>query len=198
MALAPNFGVSELTNSTGFIFIETTGVYDATNNPGGYGGSNPAYSTAYYAEITIQDALGNIIYTTDVEWSFTLFVSSPSSAVYNTPIMNIPASGYGLSLFVDGVYTLTYSVRQTASGTILGTVAHPVLFYAQTATNLLQAQLNMKVNNSDVLPDAAVTLSTYQALLTSAIQMVQSGMITEPNALITQLAIDSQNLCIYC
>lgn len=199
MALSPNFGASELVDSTGWILIENTGIYDASANPGGWnGGGNPTYLTTYWAEITITDAFGNVIFTTDVEFPFTDFVSAPTSQIYNTPIMTILASEYGLTVFPDGVYTIRYQPRQTSGGTILGTVSHPVLFSSQTSTNLLQAQLKMKVNNSEVLPDAAVVLSTYQALLTTCIVMVQSGMITEPNALIQQLAVQTQNLCINC
>src|ERR1019366_5783292 len=91
-----NFNVSELLDGTGFILIETTGAYSAGNLLG-WGAPNNVWNTNYFAEITIRDSLGNLIGVADTEFQFNGFASSPSSSIYNTPIMTILASSYGLT-----------------------------------------------------------------------------------------------------
>lgn len=190
-----NFGTFELADSSGFVFIETTGPYSVAS-PGGWGSPNTAWSTAYYAEITIKDSLGNVIGTADTEFAFTLFDSTPSSTVWSTPKMNIPASSYGLTLFVDGVYDITYTARLTQGGTIIASIEKYVLFDSQFQNNMKEAEL--KLAQCGCNSNFITKLCQYRALDVSCQFMVQSGAYSTAQELITQLGIDTLNFCEEC
>ena len=196
MAVQVNWGWQPLPDSTGFIFLETTGPYSAENLTG-WGSPNTAWSTAYYAEITIKDSTGTVIGVTDTEFSFAGFDSTPSSTVWSTPKMTINASSYALTTFVDGVYDITYTARETSSGTVISSFEKYVLFDSQVQTNLLQAEIQYPTCNcgKEVF---ATRLNHYRSLLLGCQLMVQAQTYTTPQAVMEQLLTNTANLCLPC
>lgn len=192
MAVAVNFGISELADSSGFLLVETTGPYSASNTSG-WGSPNTAWSTAYYAQITIHDTDGNLVGGADVEYAFTLFDSTPSSTVWSTPKMSIVATDYGLDTFTDGVYRITYTARQTNGGTVISTKEKYILFDSHFQVNMKEAELEYPKGATEGL---VVRLCTFRSLGLSCFFMVESGNYTTAQELITRLVEDTADILV--
>lgn len=190
MALQVNYAIQELPDSTGFVFYETTGDYNATTNPTGWGAPNPVFSTAYFAELTLKDNAGNVIGVADTEFQFNLFDSNRKFL--------IEASFYGLPSFSDMVLEIIYTARQTYQGTVLSALDNKVLLDSVSQTNLKNAELKIPSCAGNIISTVTGKLQVYRGLLTAYGQMVPTGVYNEADLGIKQLAIDTENLCLEC
>jgi hypothetical protein len=85
------------------IFTETTGTYNVTTNPTGWGSPNPATSTAAGAVVTVLVPSGT-------SYTFSVFASSfPTVTSTQQYLINYEDLGMSDGL-VDGLYTITYVV----------------------------------------------------------------------------------------
>lgn len=196
MAIQVNFGTSELPDSTGFIFFETTGNYNNPSNLSGWNSPNTAYSTAYFAQITIHDTEGNLIGGADVEYAFTLFDSTPTSTIWSTPKLTVLASDYGLTVFTDGVYRVTYTARSTQGGSIISTFEKYVWFDSQFQTNMKNAALAYP--GCGCGGNQNFEMCKLRGLDISGFFQVESGNYTTAQEINQSILKDSINPCIEC
>jgi hypothetical protein len=93
-----------------FTVDDTTGVYDATSNPGGYGSPNPATSdvTAAYIKVTMSDGT---IYTIDA------YPTLPNTAGTTFSVTSEDIGQAADEQFLDDVSTIDYVVLGVSSGT---------------------------------------------------------------------------------
>ena len=109
MALVLNFEICQTADCKTFTFTETTGVYNASTNPTGWGAPNPLTSNATSATLAINIA-GGTVYTLNLFTSS--FPSSVSSLEYDVTASLI--GGASGAKITDGIYTFVYTV--VASG----------------------------------------------------------------------------------
>lgn len=189
------FGFSELADSTGFILVEQTGAYSASNT-GGWGGSNTAWSTAFYAEISIYDINGNSIGIVDTEFPFTSFDSSPTDTVWPFPKLLVNASSYSLTTFADATYRIVYTARLTQGGTIIASVERYVWFDSEIRTNLKNVLLTSPGCGCD--SGSAYKWTVYQANDIAGFFLVESGNYTTAQDMNERLVQDTSNFCVSC
>jgi hypothetical protein len=109
MALYLNFNVKQSDNARELAFTETTGAYDVSNNPGGWGAPNPIISDQEEAEISVLPPGAT---TATVLNLFT--VSFPTTD--NTQEFIIKSQDVGLGIdqiLPDGLWEITYTVTDT-------------------------------------------------------------------------------------
>lgn len=108
MALELDFSLEESDDSSSVRITDTTGVYNATSNKGGWGAPNHAIGTATAATITFKKRSDDGTFTTYN--AVDVYNDLPSNA---EGFINISAedAGFGVdSVFPDGIYELTYTV----------------------------------------------------------------------------------------
>lgn len=99
MSLILNFEICQTNNCKDLVFSETTGFYEATFNPGGYGAPNETTAAAQTAVLTITDPNG--------------LVTSVDLMPQGFPTGDLTLDGYTISsatALPDGVYTFLYTV----------------------------------------------------------------------------------------
>jgi len=110
MALVLDFEICQTPDCKIFVFVETTGVYNVTTNPRGWGAPNPLTADATAATLAINIA-GGTVYTLNLLTSD--FPSSVDTLEYDVTADLI--GGTANTAITDGIYTFTYSV--TVGGT---------------------------------------------------------------------------------
>lgn len=127
--LATAIAVEQLAGCASFVFSDVTGLYDATDNPGGYGTPNPAYADITSTLISITLANGEVT-------NITSFI--PTAADHS---ITIQASDLGYSsLIPDQIINITYSVYVDGDCRV-GYKNTNVLLYCQT-----QACIDSKIS----------------------------------------------------
>jgi len=112
MALIPKFTVCPKRGCSVIIFNETTGVYDADLNVGGYGAPNPVVGDATTWSIIVTLTDDTIVTITDP-------VGLPTS---NGDLeYEITAEALDLDIISDGLYTIEYTVTVGATTYTSGT-----------------------------------------------------------------------------
>lgn len=120
--LATNFSIQQATGCLSLTFTDSTGLYNADTNPGGYGTPNPAYGDIVSTLITFVLSNGNTV-------NIDTFV--PTADV---PYVNITAAELGYSgTITDQIATVTYSVY-VAGECRVGYKSTKVLFSCNTET----------------------------------------------------------------
>jgi hypothetical protein len=117
MAVVLNFCINESDDAKSFTVKETTGVYNASTNTGGWGAPNPTIASALTSTITIAqltDADTNT-YTDAVVINTYPTLPNTTETLFEITAEDV---GYGVdSQFPDAVYSLTYTVT-SSSGSI--------------------------------------------------------------------------------
>lgn len=145
MAVQLSFDVCMSPDCKLLSFTEETGVYDATNNIGGWGTPNEATTDATNATLTITD-------TDDVSTVLTLYSQFPSST--DTVSRNINMDDIGGAIgdkFPDGLYTFLYTVT-TATTTYTQTIKK--LFFCQAACCVSQLFADITDEDCDCQEEA--------------------------------------------
>lgn len=108
MALSLSFSILESDNRESIYITETTGVYAASTNAGGWGTPNPAIADALTATLLFE--LRNEDGTYTAYETVDLFSDLPN--ITETPFeITAEDAGFGTdSTFPDGIYRLTYTV----------------------------------------------------------------------------------------
>ncbi len=132
MSLLLKFSVCSSCNCSEIDFSELTGVYNASTNTTGYGTPNPDPEDFIFSSITITDPNGieNTIDTSEVglptdDTSFGYTITSDAL--------------YGLtdSKFIDGIYTLVYTIEDNVGTTYTQTGYFGITCNANSCKNLL-------------------------------------------------------------
>lgn len=125
MALELKFNVCVVNKCTQLEFTETTGVYNVTTNPTGWGAPNIELAEIVAATLTITSPSGT-------DYVINLFDQGfPSSNVDFSYIFNVGA----LTEIVDGKWTFVYTVTDSESNT-----------YTKTVYNLFSCQADCCVH----------------------------------------------------
>ncbi len=128
MALFLNFNIKESDNARELAFTETTGAYDAANNPGGWGAPNPLTSDMETATLSILPPGATT--ATDLN----LFPSSyPTTSNIQEFIIKSQDLGLGTDVKLpDGLWEMTYTVTDTTP--------NPDLVYTNNQTIFVSGQ----------------------------------------------------------
>lgn len=108
--------------------VDSTGDYDATNNPGGWGGDNIALTDVNYAHILINTPSSNGLTYVDIDLMGDLGIDF-STITSDELIYNIPSDMLGRNtneLLEDGIYTIEYRIS-TDSSWVNGSAANSVI-----------------------------------------------------------------------
>jgi len=106
MALTLKFSICSTGNCQTFQFTETTGTYDASTNPGGWGAPNVDITTALTAILTIVQPDNTVtIIPTSV-----LYPTLPSDSNTSVTITNVMLGLSADAPLLQGKYTITYDV----------------------------------------------------------------------------------------
>lgn len=102
--LGVSFAIQENTGFTSLTFTDTTGTYNATTNPGGYGTPNPGYDDIENTLITITLADGKVV---------NIYTFVPTALNQSTTITN-QQLGYGDGQILPQVINVEYYIYTTA------------------------------------------------------------------------------------
>jgi hypothetical protein len=105
MSLKLNFDICQSTSCKWFSFKETTGLYNETTNPGGWGAPNPEISEGEDASVSVL-LPGS---TTPVSVDLSNFLPSDDTD-YSLDITNTDLGLTNTSALPGGIYQITYNV----------------------------------------------------------------------------------------
>ena len=168
MAIALTYCITESDDATAFTVEETTGVYNASTNTGGWGAPNPTIASATAATITLSqltDAATNT-YTDAVTVS--VYPTLPNTT---ETLKELTAEDfdYGTdSTFPDAVYKIIYAV--TSSSAAITSVTQYKGFYANLDCSIKQLSDRFSVCtcNCTGLNEQLREIMFYRRLLSSA------------------------------
>lgn len=112
MALQPTFTIKPSCNYDQLIFQETTGTYDASSNPGGYGAPNDDTGDVTATSLAITDELNTVTFD-----AITTISASKTNGITYIPLTSLEVSSvdkYSTAL-TDGLFTVTYTVSVGAT-----------------------------------------------------------------------------------
>lgn len=169
-------------------FTDTTGAYDVDTNPGGYGSPNPTYSDVADVSIRLQSYDGNFdcaITSADIDgWT-------PTSLV---PYVDIPASVFGIDVYEDMDYVITYSVYDS-DPTLLSDKTDNAFFKGQTYGNIINNLLKCRPDTNILNPDEYVdAICRTNALMLGAQAAFEDGAYPASDEGIKRIKTISDNL----
>lgn len=116
-----DFDICQKSDCSGIKFTETTGLYNVSTNPTGWGTSfnttNPDIATFQYSKLEFYDSGNNLITTLE------LYPDFPSSDITFTKELDLDID--------DGIYKVVYTVRETKTTGISYTAEAQVAFYCK-------------------------------------------------------------------
>lgn len=137
MSLILNFEICQTNACKDLVFSETTGVYDATYNIGGYGTPNIETTDVLTAVLTITDPTGT---NTDID----LFT-------HGFPQSDITADGYTITsttALPDGKYLFTYTIT-TLTETYTKVITQLICCQSECCVTQMRANLNLNCDACD-------------------------------------------------
>ncbi len=129
MAFQPKFTVSLGSDCHSFIITDTTGNYNASTNPTGWGTPNPATSDVTRITLSVTNLYTGVTYDDIVALAYTTAVT-----VFPTSDLEIDGVSIGDVVMPDGLYEFTYTI------VISGTTT-----YVAESTNILLCQSCCKI-----------------------------------------------------
>lgn len=184
MALQLNFEICQSSTCDTLTFVETTGAYNATSNPTGWGAPNDTIASATSADLTITLASGNS-YTIDL-LATTHFPTDDTTFEYELTNSDF---GYTDGAKIDDqIITFTYTV--VANGTTY-TQNYKQAFYCQVQCCVLSMFADIDVE-CDCSKDKIDNALKAYALLKGLIYSGNCGNTTYFNNILAQL----QKLCL--
>lgn len=107
MALELNIKFKRSTNYKNIIVTDLTGAYDAVNNPGGYGGPNPAVGDFVSFNVIVTPTDPVTLLPTGFPFTINAWPSLPSSSGGSFTITNVDLDLAPNENIIDGVYKFT-------------------------------------------------------------------------------------------
>lgn len=189
MALQVQFDVSEYDSLDKIQFTDTTGSYDASSNPGGYGSPNKDYGDIDNVMLyfTFPDGSNYDIDSSDIGgWT-------PTSSDTDVDINITTITSSGMSEFPDGIYEVKYEVYD--SGNLASSITNKVLLTGQ-------ASICQKNRYSDICECESYadycSIVKGDALIRSAIVQFNESNFDYADSLIKQALKHCKNDCINC
>lgn len=187
MAITLKYCITESDDATSFSVLETTGVYDASTNPTGWGAPNPTIASCTAATITLSqltDAATNT-YTDAVTVS--VYPTLPN--VTDTEVvLTAEDFDYGDdATFPDAVYKITYAV--TSSSAAITSVTQYRAFTANLDCSIKTLADNVSICscNCSGLEEQLREIYFWRRLLSSAICCGNLNQITKLIEKLTRL-----------
>jgi len=172
MALSLNFSVTQASDCKSIVFKDTTGIYNADTNTGGYGTPNSDETDITATSITVRDE-NNVSYTAlttyDID-SGDYTVGDP----YPLTINSTDLSGLSGELN-DGVWTITYKVY-TGVSVLQDAVTKKFLLYCNASTCVSKMILKECTNQGCLCDDILVTANSLRTLIEAANVATGVGM----------------------
>lgn len=137
MSLYIDFNIRESDNARELLFNETTGTYNASANPGGWGTPNEATSAATAAVLKITPPGGTEV-TLDLYSTFPTTDSTIDNAI-RTQDLSLGTD----EKFEDGEWLFVYEVTTPLEGTITNTQTILILGQARICVNDLLANVDL-------------------------------------------------------
>lgn len=193
MPLEIDFNICQNSSCDELTFTETTGAYNATTNPGGWGAPNPTLASVT-TPVTLTVTFPNeSVYTLDVA---TLNPSFPTDDTTLEWVLDMSSFGGDTGdSFEDGVYTFTYLV--TADGSTY-TQTHYVALYCQVKCCVFSMFKDLEVN-CDCCEDDKKTAIDAFLLYKGLVYEAGCGNITAFNSALTELQkVCSNSNCKNC
>jgi len=138
MAFQPKFTVSLGSDCHSFIITDTTGNYNASTNPTGWGTPNPATSDATRITLSVKNLYTNITYDDIVALAYTTAVT-----VFPTSDLEIDGVSIGDVLMPDGLYEFTYTIVISDTTTYIATSNNILLCESCCKIKTIAANLDL-------------------------------------------------------
>jgi hypothetical protein len=170
-----------------FIFSETTGAYNVTTNPTGWGTPNPDLTDVTSCTLLVTDPNANE--TTFDLFSTTLYPNTDSSVTYNLINTDFNITGD----LTDGIWTFTYTC-ETPEGTYTVTKKRLVACSIKCRIEALKLKIResdcgcdeefiLKVAKLELLLDAAENAAScgYETRVTNLLDMINKLLAKKCN-----------------
>lgn len=179
MALIPNISSPCIKKNCTVISIsETTGIYNALLNTGGYGAPNPLTSDVTLTTIVITRPDGTLVTITNPIG----FPTSNTTLEYQIPVATINSTWNKIQ---DGLYTFVYSVTIAS---VVYSVTKYELFTCNSECCVAKLWAKVANNTNCSCDDFTITNASYtNALLKGLLAAKGCGNITAINNLLTKL-----------
>ncbi len=142
MGLELKFGIINSTDCKSFSFVDLTGIYNATSNPTGFGGANPATTDMAMASLTVLLADG-----TQQVFTLGFYPLFPNT---NGVLFNITNQNLGLPAdqpIQDWISNISYHVSENSDGSDGYTTAKYVFISCQSDCCRSTALSNISFGN---------------------------------------------------
>lgn len=192
MALIPNFTITVDSDVEGFVFTETTGQYDATTNPGGYGAPNDPLADINSGVLVIENIITGVVYD---DIAITPADTDTDTAIALTSLLVDGVAAYAADeVFADGKYVFTYKLIDTDDT--------PDTVYQNEVSKLITPALNCKLAslaNSIAIDECAdcskktinqflEAFARYKAFYAAAVCLTDAKVITAYNLIYNYVA----------
>lgn len=184
MALQLSFQICQSNTCDSLTFVETTGAYNATSNPTGWGAPNDTIASATSAELEITLANGNS-YTIDL-LATTYFPTDDTTFEYEIP--NASFGGSTGTKIDDQIITFVYTV--VANGTTYTQTVYQA-FYCQVQCCVYSMFKDLNVTCDACLQSKTKAIDAY-LLLKGLIYSANCGNTANFNSQLATL----QKLCL--
>jgi len=138
MAFQPKFTVSLGSDCHSFIITDTTGNYNASTNPTGWGTPNPATSDITRITLSVKNLYTNITYDNIVALTYTTAVT-----VFPTSDLEIDGVSIGDVVMPDGLYEFTYTIVISDTTTYIATSNNILLCESCCKIKTIAANLDL-------------------------------------------------------
>lgn len=184
MAFEPIFSIGNTSTCKAINLFDTTGAYNSSSNPNGWGAPNPTIASITAATFNIQNTSG-MNATINV---FNTFPTTDSSLAF--PIINTDAGLNSTDCF-KGIYTGTYTAFVNTT-----TYSSTANFFADYVYRCCLKELKSKLHscgscNKDEL---AWKIARVSALIDAIHEALDPSCDKDPNAMLKEL----DNLCSSC
>lgn len=179
MATDIKFSIYEAANCKTITFIETTGEYNVSSNPNGWGAPNEETSDATAATLTLVGPDGTTYPSIDLEALSNFPKDDSTEAIINsTDLLSTMTS------FADGQWKITYSVT-TSTTTYTKTVVFFFTCQIEKVVDKLLAKLD--VNDCECKPGQIEEVLKLTAYIDAMKYAIGGANLTEANEILKTL-----------
>lgn len=181
MALKIDFSYAQSSDLKTLEIYDTTGIYNSTNNVGGWGFPNPELASASSDTISIQDTNGSVLYSVDMIGTLPNVINQPKV------ITNVNLGLSPLEQIPDGQYQL---VRTTVANSVTYTKTRRVFLIGQLqccADQMLDGQAPGCSCESGRLTNASIIQYTIFTL--------RKAFLSQKFERANQIFVYAQSLC---
>lgn len=188
MALLPRIAICNNSVSTEATIRDITGLYDASENTGGFGSPNDSVTDITAATLTVTNPSGT-------EYEFNVLSYLPSADLVYFDIVTITQTsagvlvidGSGTAQLTEGIYTFDYELVGPG-GTVTQVMEHYIHYTTTQCVKGMFAELDIAdcSCDTDAVEKALYAWGLHEALR-SAIQCSKTERITDIQAALTKI-----------